>query len=74
MLHVLTEAKKMVPKWVRILRIQREIAPGEIQAGPKAGNLSQIVQKRLKDQGFSCKCIRCRERQDFLEKICLQNY
>ena len=61
MLHVLTEAKKMVPKWVRIMRVQREITPGEIQAGPKAGNLRQIVQKRLKDQGFSCKCIRCRE-------------
>jgi elongator complex protein 3 len=61
MLHVLTEAKKMVPKWVRIMRVQREITPGEIQAGPKAGNLRQIVHKRLKDEGFSCKCIRCRE-------------
>ena len=61
MLHVLTEAKKMVPKWVRIMRVQREITPGEIQAGPKAGNLRQIVHKRLKDEGSSCKCIRCRE-------------
>ena len=61
MLHVLTEAKKMVPKWVRIMRVQREITPSEIQAGPKAGNLRQIIHKRLKDQGFSCKCIRCRE-------------
>ena len=61
MLHVLTEAKKMVPKWVRIMRVQREITPGEIQAGPKAGNLRQIVHKQLKNEGFSCKCIRCRE-------------
>ena len=61
MLHVLTEAKKMVPKWVRIMRIQREITPNEIHAGPKMGNLRQIVHKRLKDEGFSCKCIRCRE-------------
>ncbi len=61
MLHVLVEAKKMVPKWVRIMRIQREITPGEIQAGPKAGNLRQIVHKQLKNEGFSCKCIRCRE-------------
>jgi elongator complex protein 3 len=51
----------MVPKWVRIMRIQREITPGEIQAGPKAGNLRQIVHKQLKNEGFSCKCIRCRE-------------
>ena len=61
MLTVLTEVKKMVPKWVRIMRIQREITSSEIQAGPKSGNLRQIIHKRLKDQGYSCKCIRCRE-------------
>ena len=61
MLHVLTEAKKIVPKWVRIMRVQREITPNEIHAGPKSGNLRQIIHKRLKDEGFSCKCIRCRE-------------
>ncbi len=61
MLNVLIETKKIVPKWVRIMRVQREITPNEIRAGPKSGNLRQIVHKRLKDQGFSCKCIRCRE-------------
>jgi elongator complex protein 3 len=61
MLHVLTEAKKMIPKWIRIMRIQREITPNEIHAGPKLGNLRQIVHKQLKNEGFSCKCIRCRE-------------
>ena len=61
MLTVLTEVKKLVPRWVRIMRVQREITPNEIQAGPKSGNLRQIIHKRLKDQGYSCKCIRCRE-------------
>ena len=61
MLHVLVEAKKIVPKWVRIMRVQREITPNEIHGGPKSGNLRQIVQKRLQEEGFSCKCIRCRE-------------
>ena len=61
MLTVLTEAKKIVPKWVRIMRVQREITPDEIQAGPKLGNLRQIIHNRLKEQGYSCKCIRCRE-------------
>ena len=61
MLHVLVEAKKNIPKWVRIMRVQREITPNEIHAGPKMGNLRQIVHKRLKDEGVSCKCIRCRE-------------
>lgn len=61
MIKVLTEVKKNVPKWVRIMRVQREISPNEIIAGPKSGNLRQIVQQNLSKQGISCKCIRCRE-------------
>jgi len=61
MIRVLTEVKKNVPKWVRIMRIQREISPNEIIAGPKSGNLRQIVHQNLARQGLSCRCIRCRE-------------
>ena len=61
MINVLTEMKKNVPKWVRIMRVMREIGPKEIIAGPKSGNLRQIVQQNLAKQGASCKCIRCRE-------------
>lgn len=61
MIHVLTEIKKNIPRWVRIMRIQREISPQEIMAGPKSGNLRQIVLDNLTKQGLSCKCIRCRE-------------
>jgi elongator complex protein 3 len=61
MIRVLTEAKKMVPRWVRIMRVQREISSSEIIAGPKSGNLRQIVHQNLKRQGLRCRCIRCRE-------------
>jgi elongator complex protein 3 len=61
MIRVLTEAKRNVPKWVRIMRVQREISPKEITAGPKSGNLRQIVHQNLAKLGLSCKCIRCRE-------------
>ena len=61
MIRVLTEAKKSVPKWVRIMRIQREISPNEIIAGPKSGNLRQIVHQNLLKEGLACRCIRCRE-------------
>ena len=61
MINVLTESKKMVPKWVRIMRIQREITTDEIVDGPKMGNLRQKVHQELEKQGTSCKCIRCRE-------------
>ncbi|KAF6244698.1 tRNA uridine(34) 5-carboxymethylaminomethyl modification radical SAM/GNAT enzyme Elp3 [Nitrosopumilus sp. b2] len=61
MINVLTEVKKDIPKWVRIMRVQREISPNEIIAGPKSGNLRQIVHQNLAKQGTKCKCIRCRE-------------
>jgi elongator complex protein 3 len=61
MIRVLTEVKKNIPRWVRVMRIQREISPQEIIAGPKSGNLRQIVHSNLKKQNLSCKCIRCRE-------------
>lgn len=61
MIRVLTEVKKTVPRWVRIMRVQREISPGEIVAGPKSGNLRQLVHKSLHSKGLGCRCIRCRE-------------
>jgi len=61
MIRVLTEVKKNIPRWVRVMRVQREISPQEIVAGPKSGNLRQIVHSNLKKQNLSCKCIRCRE-------------
>jgi elongator complex protein 3 len=61
MIRVLTEVKKNIPRWVRVMRVQREISPQEIIAGPKSGNLRQIVHSNVKKQNLSCKCIRCRE-------------
>jgi elongator complex protein 3 len=61
LIDVIVEAKKIVPGWVRIMRIQREIESEDIIAGPKSGNLRQIVFKKLRKQGYKCKCIRCRE-------------
>jgi elongator complex protein 3 len=61
LIKVIVEAKKVVPEWVRIMRIQREIESEDIIAGPKSGNFRQIVFKKLRQQGYRCKCIRCRE-------------
>ncbi|MDE1842742.1 MAG: tRNA uridine(34) 5-carboxymethylaminomethyl modification radical SAM/GNAT enzyme Elp3 [Thaumarchaeota archaeon] len=61
MVQVLTEIKKIIPRWARIMRVQREISSDQIIAGPKLGNLRQIVQQNLRKQNASCKCIRCRE-------------
>jgi elongator complex protein 3 len=59
--NIIMEVKKNVPEWMRIMRIQREIESKDITAGPKSGNLRQIVLQKLSQQGYTCKCIRCRE-------------
>jgi elongator complex protein 3 len=61
LVHILVEVKKIIPSWVRIMRIQREIEPSDIIAGSKKGNIRQIAMKKLKELGVKCKCIRCRE-------------
>ncbi|HEV2226774.1 MAG TPA: tRNA uridine(34) 5-carboxymethylaminomethyl modification radical SAM/GNAT enzyme Elp3 [Nitrososphaerales archaeon] len=58
---LLSEMKRFVPKWHRIMRIQREIPAKEIEGGVKSGNLRQLVLQRAQEKGFSCQCIRCRE-------------
>jgi elongator complex protein 3 len=58
--ELIAKAKKFIPEWVRIQRIQRDI-PVHAAIGLRVGNLRQLVQKRLKELGYSCRCIRCRE-------------
>jgi len=58
---LIVQIKKIVPPWVRIMRIQRDIPAPLIVAGVKKSNLRQLVQEKLRKQGSKCKCIRCRE-------------
>jgi elongator complex protein 3 len=58
---LIVEVKKVVPSWVRIMRVQRDIPAGLIVAGVNRSNLRQLVRERLKEEGLRCKCIRCRE-------------
>jgi elongator complex protein 3 len=59
--ELILEIKKMVPPWVRIMRVQRDIPAYLIEAGVNQGNLRELVQKKLKEQSMRCHCIRCRE-------------
>ncbi|MCX6708440.1 MAG: tRNA uridine(34) 5-carboxymethylaminomethyl modification radical SAM/GNAT enzyme Elp3 [Candidatus Woesearchaeota archaeon] len=58
---IVVEVKKFVPKWCRIMRIQRDIPGNVIEAGPSVSNLRQLIEHRVK-----CRCIRCREPRDSL--------
>jgi elongator complex protein 3 len=59
--EILSEMKRFVPDWHRIMRIQREIPENDIAAGVANGNLREIVLQRVNYKGFRCRCIRCRE-------------
>jgi len=59
--RLIVEMKKFVPRWVRIMRVQRDIPAYLVKAGVKKSNLRQLVWKRLEQEGLRCHCIRCRE-------------
>ncbi len=59
--NVIAEVKRIIPPWVRVMRVQRDIPARLILAGVKKSNLRQIVQKKLADSDERCACIRCRE-------------
>ncbi|MCP8306410.1 MAG: tRNA uridine(34) 5-carboxymethylaminomethyl modification radical SAM/GNAT enzyme Elp3, partial [archaeon] len=60
-IKLLAKVKSIVPKWVRIMRVQRDIPARLIVAGVKKSNLRELVQKELSRMGHKCRCIRCRE-------------
>ena len=59
--EIIAEAKRYVPKYVRIQRIQRDIPSSVIASGPIRTNLRQDVEKLCKKKNIHCQCIRCRE-------------
>lgn len=59
--ELIAEVKKIIPEWIRIMRVQRDIPVYLIEAGVKKSNLREIVLEKLKKQGERCRCIRCRE-------------
>lgn len=54
--EIITKAKKYIPEFCRILRIQRDIPTKVTEAGVDMTNLRQYIEKKK-----TCRCIRCRE-------------
>src|SRR5680860_381885 len=59
---LILKCKLVVPEYVRIIRLIRDIPSESIEAGNKITNLRQI----MKDKGVKCRCIRCREAKESL--------
>ncbi len=60
-IELISSMKRIVPPWVRIMRVQRDIPAQLIEGGVKKSNLRQLVLKRLEERKEKCNCIRCRE-------------
>lgn len=59
--ELLCRVKALLPRWVRVMRVQRDVPAPIIAAGVRASNLREVVAKRMEEAGVKCKCIRCRE-------------
>jgi elongator complex protein 3 len=60
MINLLVNIKSIVPKYVRISRVLRDIPPKFIVGGLKDA-VRDLVKQRMEQQAVECKCIRCRE-------------
>lgn len=58
---MICEFKRHVPKYVRIMRIQRDIPTFQTEAGVDRTNLRQYVGELCEKNNIKCRCIRCRE-------------
>ncbi|HUX49049.1 MAG TPA: tRNA uridine(34) 5-carboxymethylaminomethyl modification radical SAM/GNAT enzyme Elp3 [Dehalococcoidia bacterium] len=61
MIDLLIAIKALIPKYVRISRLMRDIPSKFIIAGCKDLALRGTIRKKMDQTGLRCSCIRCRE-------------
>jgi len=60
-IELIAGIKAILPRWVRLQRVQRDIPAWQIEAGVTKSNIRQLAGIRLTQQKKRCHCIRCRE-------------
>jgi elongator complex protein 3 len=60
-IKLFVKLKSSLPKWVRVMRVERDIPGNVIEAGIKKTNLRQMIEEKMYKEGKVCNCIRCRE-------------
>ncbi len=62
LIKLLSDIKKVIPYYCRIQRLTRDIPSISVVTGPaKISNMRQMLQEKSQEEGWKCKCIRCRE-------------
>lgn len=60
MIELIAEMKSLIPRYVRLSRVMREIPTSFITAGLRISP-REVIRRRLTEMGRACSCIRCRE-------------
>jgi elongator complex protein 3 len=69
LIETIKSIKKLIPKYVRVERIIRDIpSPLIIEGGARISNLRQVIELEMKKENWQCQCIRCREIKDSKSK------
>merc|ERR1712000_537792 len=58
---LILRVKERVHPWIRLNRVIRDIPGDYIEAGNMTTNLRQLLGNKMKENGRTCQCIRCRE-------------
>ena len=61
LIDLVAKILSLVPPWVRIYRIQRDIPMPLVTSGVEHGNLRELALKRMKDLNLPCRDVRTRE-------------
>ncbi len=59
--EVISEFYRHIPKYVRVMRIQRDIPADRIKEGVRRSNLRELVEEKIREKGITPQEIRCRE-------------
>ena len=67
LIELLVHMKQLVPPYVRIERVIRDIPSTSIQAGCLVTNLREEIHRRMRSRGLRCRCLRCRQVRETAE-------
>ncbi len=65
---LISEAMKYIPKYCRVIRVQRDIPSNKVVAGIKKSNLRELIERESERKGIKIKEIRYREVGHRVEK------
>lgn len=69
LVETIKSIKKLIPRYVRVERIIRDIPSTLIvEGGARISNLRQVIESEMKKENWQCQCIRCREIKDSKSK------